>query len=89
MNPTMVEDAIPGLHVVLPHLGSHLPQQGRRDVQHGRGSLEHEGDAVDETLSLRVDVVQHQTQTLSIQHGAHRCAGDRQSVRKRPKREKN
>lgn len=73
LRTTLVKNAIPSLHVVPPYLRSHLPQQSRRYVQHGGGRLEHETDAVDEMLSFRVNVVQQQSQPLSIQHRAHRC----------------
>lgn len=75
MFPTVVEYAIPGLHVVPPHFWSSLLQDSRRYVQHRRGSLEHKGDAVNEMLSFWVNVVQQQTQTLTIQHWAHRYIG--------------
>lgn len=64
--PTMAEDAIPSLHMIQPHLRPNPPQQARWDVQHGRCGLEHEGDAVNEILSLGVNVVLHQTQTFTI-----------------------
>lgn len=73
LRTTLVKDAIPSLHMVPPYLRSDLPQQSRRYVQHGGGGLEHETDAVDEMLSFRVNVVQQQSQPLSIQHRAHRC----------------
>lgn len=59
--------------MVPPHLCSNLFQQSRGYVQHGGGGLEHEADAVNEMLSFRIDVVKEQTQTLPIQHRAHRC----------------
>lgn len=68
---TLVKDAIPGLHMVLPDFGPHAAEQGRGDVQHGRGGLKHEGDAVDEVLGVWINVVQQQTQTLAVQHSAH------------------
>lgn len=70
---TLVEDTVPSLHVVPPYLRPDLPQQSRGYVEHGGRSLEHETDAVDEMLSFGIDVVQEQTQTLAVQHGAHRC----------------
>lgn len=35
LSPTLVEDPIPCLHMIPPHLRSNLPQQTRRYVQHG------------------------------------------------------
>lgn len=80
---TMVKYPIPGLHVVPPHLGSDLSQHSRRYVQHGGGGLEHERDAVDETLSFRVDVVQHQTQTFPVQNRAHSCLNKKKKSKKK------
>lgn len=70
---TVAEDAVPGVHMVAPYLRPQLPKQSRGYVQHLRGSFKHEGDAVNETLSFRVDVVQKQTQTLPVKHRAHSC----------------
>ena len=64
----MAEDAIPSGHMVPPHLSPDRPQHVRGDVQHGGGRLEHGGDAVNEMLTITVNLVLHQSQTLAVQH---------------------
>lgn len=70
----MLEDDVPGLHMVQPDLGVDPAQKARREIQHRRGSVEHQGYGIDELLALWVNDILQESQAGTVQDIAHRWA---------------